>query len=43
MFNFLKIQYLLGRITEEQLKALVGKKITQEQYKNICSQKVNNG
>ena len=35
MFNFIKIQYLLGRITDEQLKALVGKKITQEQYDDI--------
>ena len=39
MFNFLKIQYLLGKITEEQLKTLIGKKITQEQYEDICSHK----
>lgn len=38
MFNFLKIQYLLGRITKEQVESLVGKVITQGQYETICSQ-----
>lgn len=41
MFNFIKIQYLLGKITDEQLKALVGKKITQSQYENIKEAKTN--
>ena len=38
MFNFIKIQYLLGRISEDQLKALVGKKITQAQYEEIVKE-----
>lgn len=32
MFEFLKIQYELGKISCDKLKKLVGKKITQEQY-----------
>ena len=32
MFKFLKIQYKLGKVTDEQLQSLVGKVITKEQY-----------
>ena len=35
MFNFIKIQYQLGRISDAQLQALIGKKITEAQYKEI--------
>ena len=37
MFNFIKIQYMLGRLTDEQLKSLVGKKITEAQYNEIVA------
>lgn len=36
MFEFLKIQYNLGRVTKEQLKGLVGKRITAEEYIKIA-------
>ena len=35
MIKFLTIQYKLGRITEEQLKSLINKSITLEQYNEI--------
>lgn len=35
MFEFLKIQYKLGKVTAEQLQSLVGKVITEEQYVTI--------
>jgi hypothetical protein len=35
MFEFLKIQYQLGRITAESLQSLIGKQITQEEYTAI--------
>jgi hypothetical protein len=38
MVKFLKIQYELGKITDEQLKALVGIRITAEQYKEIVGE-----
>ena len=31
MFEFLKIQYKLGKVTAEQLQSLVGKVITAEE------------
>lgn len=37
MFEFLKIQYKLGKVTEEQLKSLVGNKITDDEYKRIIA------
>ena len=33
--NFLMIQYKLGNITETQIKALVGKRLTQEEANEI--------
>lgn len=35
MFEFLKIQFRLGKITEEKLHSLVGKHITEEEFKEI--------
>jgi hypothetical protein len=35
MFEFLKIQYKLGKVTAEQLQSLVGKVITAEQFSKI--------
>lgn len=35
MYNFLKIQYNLGKITAAQLAELVGRYITAEQYTEI--------
>lgn len=38
MVEFLRLQYALGKVTIEQLKKLVGIKITEEQFKQIISQ-----
>lgn len=38
MFEFLKIQYKLGRITEAELYSLVGKRITEEQFLEISKE-----
>lgn len=38
MFNFLKIQYQLGRITIEQLAAFTGVFITEEEFAQITGQ-----
>jgi hypothetical protein len=38
MTEFLKVQYKLGKITDEQLKALVSVTITAEQYKYIVGE-----
>ncbi len=35
MFDFLKIQFRLGRVNARQLQSLVGKIITDEQLKQI--------
>jgi hypothetical protein len=35
MYEFLKIQYKLGKVTAEQLQSIVGKVITEEQYEDI--------
>ena len=35
MFEFLRLQYILGRVTEEQLQKLVGVKITEAQLESI--------
>ena len=35
MIKFLTIQYKLGRITDEQLKSIINKTITLEQYEKI--------
>ena len=35
MFEFLKIQYTLGKVTAEQLQSLIGKVITAEQFTEI--------
>ena len=40
MVEFLRVQYLLGNVTEEQLQKLVGIKITEEQRKRIVSGEV---
>ena len=32
MFEFLKLQYDMGKITEENLKKLIGKRITQGEF-----------
>jgi hypothetical protein len=37
MFNFLKIQYQLGRISASQLYSLIGKKITEVEYEMIVN------
>ena len=36
MYNFLRIQYRLGRISATQLAALIGAYITAEQYAEIA-------
>ena len=38
MTEFLKVQYKLGKITDELLQALIGIKITEEQYKEIVGE-----
>ena len=35
MLNFIRIQYRLGKVSENQLKAMVGKLITEEEYAYI--------
>ena len=35
MYEFIKIQYKLGKLTEEQVRALAPKWITTEQVQNI--------
>lgn len=35
MAEFLRLQYVLGKVSAEQLKTLVGVKITEEEYHNI--------
>lgn len=35
MFEFIKMQLLLGRLTLEQAKAFVGKFITEEEYQEL--------
>ena len=37
MFEFLRIQYLMGNITKTSLKSLVGIVITDNQYKEIIA------
>lgn len=46
MFEFLKLQYKMGKITEENLKNLIGKRITQDEFNFIIDVTVggiNNG
>lgn len=38
MVEFLRLQYALGKVTIEQLRRLIGIKITEEQFKQIISQ-----
>lgn len=38
MLEFLKIQYKLGKVTDEQLQSLVGKVITEEEFKIITQE-----
>lgn len=38
MFKFLKLQYKMGKVTKEQLAAMVPKYITAEQYKQITGE-----
>lgn len=40
MYNFLSIQYRLGKLTDEQLAAFVPKYITAEQYKEITGRAI---
>ncbi len=40
MFEFLKLQYIMGKISREELMALTGRIITQEQYEKIISSDV---
>ena len=40
MVEFLRVQYALGKVTAEQLKKLVGIKITEEEFAKIVSQEV---
>ena len=35
LIKFLRIQYLLGKLTKEQLDSLIGKKITLEEEEEI--------
>ena len=37
MIDFLRIQFVLGRVTSEQLRELVGVIITEDQYAEIIS------
>ena len=38
MFEFIKIQYILGRITREQVESFVDKYITQNQANEIIGE-----
>lgn len=38
MFEFLKIQFKLGKVTAEQLQSLIGKVITAEEYTKIIEE-----
>ena len=40
MFEFLKLQYIMGKISREELMALTCRIITQEQYEKIISSDV---
>lgn len=40
MYNFIKIQYRLGNLTDEQLVVFVPKYITAEQYKEITGREI---
>ena len=35
MVEFLRLQYALGKVSASQIKALVGSKITMEEYNKI--------
>ncbi len=37
MFEFLNLQYIMGKISREELMALTGRIITSEQYDKIVS------
>lgn len=39
MYNFLKIQYQLGAVTEKQLRGFIDIWITKEEYMDIINQK----
>lgn len=40
MYDFIKIQYTLGRINDNQVQSFVDKYITQEQANEIIGEKV---
>ena len=43
MFEFIKMQLLLGRLTHEQAKTFIGSFITEEEYTKIESEVKHNG
>lgn len=43
MFEFIKVQLALGRLTLEQAKTFVGTFITEEEYQKLESEVKNNG
>ena len=40
MFEFLKIQYQLGKISKDQLNSLIYKAITEEEYNTILEEEI---
>lgn len=37
MYEFIRVQYILGRLTDQQVYGMVSKYITEEQAKEIVS------